>query len=78
MSSAVMVSGIDICFSTDSLEYRSSRRMQMSSELALEIGVTCAAVRSCLEFKLVIAGCHGLTFLVRDLAVMIEAVGRRE
>lgn len=39
MSSAVMVSGIEICFSTDSLGYRSSRRIQISSETAFEVDI---------------------------------------
>src|SRR5690242_6488360 len=47
VSSVVIVSGIDICFSTESLEYRSSRRIHMSSETAFEVGVTCIAIRSC-------------------------------
>lgn len=76
MSRAVIVSGIDICFSTDSLEYRSSRRKQMSSETAFEVGVTCPAIRSC--FRFVGAECYGLTFLVRGFAAITNTVCRRE
>jgi hypothetical protein len=68
VSKAVIVSGIEICFSTDSLEYRSSRRIQMSSETAFDVGVTCTAIRLC--FRFVSANCHRLTFLARDLAAI--------
>lgn len=76
MSKAVSVSGIDICFSTDSLEYRSSRRIQMSSEIDFEVGVTCAAIRLC--SRLVRAKRYRLTFLVRDFAAITKIIYRRD
>ena len=75
MSKAVMVSEIDICFSTDSFEYRSSRCIQMSSETAFAVGITCPAIRSC--FRFVDGRCSRLTFFVRDLAAITGTVCRR-
>lgn len=74
-SNAVMVSGIDICFSTDSLEYRSSRRIRISSETALEVDVACRAIS--LRFRFVDDMSPQLTFFERDLTAIILRIHGR-